>query len=115
MAVPLLETPYFDQSAMEAYRAAAMKHSQDVIARAEEILVASGLATSESLSVLLDGPKETIVKEAAEWGADLVVVGSHGHSAISAFLLGSVSEAVAIHAPCSVEVVRLPQRAEASE
>lgn len=106
MSVPLLETSYFDQSAMEAYRAAAMKHSQDAIAQAEEILAASGLATSESLSVLLDPPKETILNEASEWGADLIVVGSHGHSAIGAFLLGSVSEDVAIHASCSVEVVR---------
>ncbi|MGH7484788.1 MAG: universal stress protein [bacterium] len=106
MAVPLLETPYFDQSAMEAYRAAAMKNSQDAIAAAEEILTAAGLATSETLSVLLESPKETILNETTEWGADLIVVGSHGHSAISAFLLGSVSEAVAIHAPCSVLVVR---------
>lgn len=110
LSVPLLETPYFDQGAMEAYRAAAMKRSQDAIAASEEVLGAAGLATSESLSVLLDSPKETILNEAADWGADMVVVGSHGHSALSAFLLGSVSEAVATHAACSVEVVR-PKRA----
>jgi nucleotide-binding universal stress UspA family protein len=51
-------------------------------------------------------PKEAILKEAEAWGADLIVVGSHGRGAAGRFLLGSVSQAVVLHAPCSVEVVR---------
>ncbi|MHC4880121.1 MAG: universal stress protein [Planctomycetota bacterium] len=47
-----------------------------------------------------------IVVECQEWGADLVVVGSHGHGALHRFLLGSVSEQVLKHAPCSVLIVR---------
>ncbi len=50
--------------------------------------------------------KETLVNEAEKWGADLLVVGSHGHNAVERFLMGSVSAAVMQHAPCSVEVVR---------
>ena len=50
--------------------------------------------------------KETLVNEAEKWGADLMVVGSHGHNAVERFLLGSVSNAVMHHAPCSVEVIR---------
>jgi nucleotide-binding universal stress UspA family protein len=38
-----------------------------------------------------------------------VLVGSHGHSAISRFLLGSIAKSVIRAAPCSVEVVR-PRR-----
>jgi nucleotide-binding universal stress UspA family protein len=38
--------------------------------------------------------------------ADLLVVGSHGEGGMDRFLLGSVSERVARHAPCSVMVVR---------
>jgi nucleotide-binding universal stress UspA family protein len=51
-------------------------------------------------------PKEVILEEAQDWGADLIVLGPHGPSGISRFLIGSVAEAVAIHAQCSVEVVR---------
>jgi nucleotide-binding universal stress UspA family protein len=47
-----------------------------------------------------------IVSKARELGVDLVVVGSHGGGPVSRLLLGSVAEAVAADAPCSVLVVR---------
>ena len=49
--------------------------------------------------------RETVIDSAADWGADLIVVGSHGKG-IQRFLLGSVAEFVARHAKCSVEIVR---------
>lgn len=52
--------------------------------------------------------REGILDAAAEWHADLIVVGSHGQSGIQRFLLGSVAEFVARHAKCSVEIVRRP-------
>ena len=52
--------------------------------------------------------RERIIDFAAEWGADLIVVGSHGRRGIQRFLLGSVAEFVARHAKCSVEIVRTP-------
>jgi nucleotide-binding universal stress UspA family protein len=55
--------------------------------------------------------KEVILDEAERWGADLIVLGSHGYSAWQRFLLGSVSHAVATHAHCSVEIVRQKTRA----
>ncbi len=54
-------------------------------------------------------PKKMIVEEAERWGADLIVLGSHGHGPAMRFLLGSVAQAVVVHAHCSVEVVRSPQ------
>ena len=51
--------------------------------------------------------KTRIIDNAAKWPADLIVVGSHGWKGLNRFLLGSVSEAVARHAPCSVEIVRM--------
>jgi cell volume regulation protein A len=56
---------------------------------------------------LLDGPpKDVIVGEAERWGADLILVGSHGYGPVKRFFLGSVSLAVAMNAHCSVEIVR---------
>jgi nucleotide-binding universal stress UspA family protein len=62
-------------------------------------------ATIETRVVTGD-PRERIVDVAAEWDADLMVVGARGLGAIASALLGSVSLAVARHAPCPVLVVR---------
>lgn len=56
--------------------------------------------------VLRGSPKHAILDEAEAWGADLVVLGSHGRTGLERLLLGSVSQAVASHARCSVEIVR---------
>jgi nucleotide-binding universal stress UspA family protein len=53
-------------------------------------------------------PRSAIVDEAAEWNADLIVVGSHGRTGLKRWLLGSVAGSIVSHAPCSVEVVRRP-------
>jgi nucleotide-binding universal stress UspA family protein len=53
-----------------------------------------------------DSPPWGVIKKADEWKPDLVVVGSHGRSALGRFLLGSVSQKVVTHAPCSVRVAR---------
>ena len=53
-------------------------------------------------------PKTKIIDHARKWHADLIVLGSHGRKGLDRFLLGSVSEAVARHASCSVEIVRVP-------
>jgi nucleotide-binding universal stress UspA family protein len=54
-------------------------------------------------------PKSAILGQAESWPADLVVVGSHGRKGLDRFLMGSVSEAVARYARCSVEIVRKRQ------
>jgi len=54
-----------------------------------------------------DSPAWAIVKLAGSFGADLVVVGSHGHSSAGGrLILGSVSQRVLYEAPCSVRVAR---------
>lgn len=52
--------------------------------------------------------KDRLLGYAREWPADLIVMGSHGRRGFVEFVLGSVSKATAIHAPCSVLVVRNP-------
>lgn len=54
-----------------------------------------------------DAPAWAVVKLAGSLGADLVVVGSHGHSVAGGrLILGSVSQRVLYEAPCSVRVAR---------
>ena len=61
---------------------------------------------SVSTIVIEGSAKNVILKEAEKFGANLIVVGSHGQGTVAGFLLGSVSQAVALHAKCSVEIVR---------
>jgi nucleotide-binding universal stress UspA family protein len=50
-------------------------------------------------------PYEEIVKAGKELGADLIVIGTHGRTGMSHFLLGSVAERVVRSAPCPVLTV----------
>ena len=80
------------------------KGARQVVAHATEQLTRADL--SVDTAVRQGDPRTVIVDEAAEWGADLIVLGSHGHTGLTRLLLGSVAQAVVAHAPCSVEVVR---------
>ena len=83
-------------------------------ARAEEILKAAaasitakhGEALQVETQISLGSAKNVVVDEAEAWGADLVLVGSHGYTGLQRFLIGSVSQAVSLHAKCSVEIMR---------
>lgn len=59
-----------------------------------------------STEVLIGTPESRIVEKAEEFKADLIIVGSHGYNTWERLLLGSVSDSVVHHAPCSVLVVR---------
>jgi nucleotide-binding universal stress UspA family protein len=82
-------------------RPASVIHNVETV---ERVLVSAGLTAT--VAALSGNPKEVILEEAKNWNADLIVVGSHGRRGIKRLLLGSVSEAVAMKAPCSVVVVR---------
>ena len=86
------------------------------LARAAVEKAATTLRTDErsrhlnvTTAVILGVPKYGILQDAEAFGADLIVVGSHGHGKMERFLLGSVAQAVALHATCSVEIVRRPE------
>ena len=53
-------------------------------------------------------PRSRILDIASQWHADLIVLGCHGRRGVERFLMGSVSEGVARHAPCSVQIIRKP-------
>ena len=56
--------------------------------------------------VRLEAPATAILTKAQEWQADLIVMGSQGRGALGRAMLGSVSQTVLSHAPCSVRVGR---------
>src|ERR1700674_2328528 len=56
--------------------------------------------------VIMGFPRRAISEHAKEWNADLIMVGSHGHTAIGRFLLGSVAQGILRTASCSMEIVR---------
>ena len=59
---------------------------------------------------LLAGPAaRAIVEEAEAWKADMIVVGSHGRGFWERSWLGSVTDRIVHHAPCSVLTVRHPR------
>jgi nucleotide-binding universal stress UspA family protein len=66
----------------------------------------SGAGFKVDTAITVGDVRETIIDSAAEWHADLIILGSHGQKGLKRLLLGSVAEFVARHASCSVEVVR---------
>lgn len=68
---------------------------------------AIGTGCKSAKSYFLSGePGKAIVDKAKEVSADLIVIGSRGHSDLSGLLLGSVSHKVCNSAECSCLVVR---------
>ena len=57
---------------------------------------------------------DTVAEEALSWGADLIVLGTHGRRGIGRFLLGSGAEQVTRLAPIPVLIVRSPEAQKTS-
>jgi nucleotide-binding universal stress UspA family protein len=93
--------------------ARAYQQLRDATARGAEALVADAARQlrdagfSTSTAVREGEPRRIILDDAATWAADLIVVGSHGKTGLDRVLIGSVSEHIARHATCSVEIVRM--------
>jgi nucleotide-binding universal stress UspA family protein len=90
------------------------RRADDALTSARQTLRSAKLKLCDSSGTLFGEPRTVLLDEAKSWGADLIVVGSHGRHGFDRVLLGSVSEAVAMHAHCSVEVIRDSANAGAS-
>jgi nucleotide-binding universal stress UspA family protein len=84
----------------------AFQNAENNAISAAEILENKNPNLLVTTKVVSGSPKSAILDEAEKFKADLIVVGSHGYGAIERFFLGSVSHSVALHAKCSVEIVR---------
>lgn len=104
-----LVSPYagmttLDPSALERIFEAELNSAETLVKQAEAELRAADFRVTTRLQ---EGEAHNVILEVAnEWKADCVVVGSHGRTGLQRFMLGSVSLAMARHAPCSVEIVR---------
>jgi nucleotide-binding universal stress UspA family protein len=85
--------------------------AKGAIERAQTILRnAKGSDKPQVTGAVINGSaRRAIIEDGEAWGADLIVLGSHGYKTWERLLLGSVSQAVALHAGCSVEIVRRKQ------
>ena len=84
------------------------QQAKALVAKTANALRSAGI--SVTTDIVRGDPKTLIIENAEAWGADLIVLGSHGRRGLKRFLLGSVSETVMRHAHCSVEIVRLPPK-----
>ncbi len=106
---PIAAEPFFaafsDRSASLEYE---RRRAQLVVERAQTALREgmAGKTLPSTVEVIEGPPRQVIVDEAERWGADLIVLGSHGYGALGRLLLGTVSQAVTAHAQCSVLIVR---------
>jgi nucleotide-binding universal stress UspA family protein len=116
-AYPALNSPnvgmdiqFIDTQSYDATQGAAHERARSAVDRAVAMLQATAASRHLAVTakVLFGAPKDTILEESETFGADLIMVGSHGYGMIERVLLGSVSQSVALHAKCSVEIVRRP-------
>lgn len=104
---PLLLDPAFVIAAAYAQTTQELwKLAPHVLAAAAARLTRAHPTLAITTKVLEGTPRELIVQEAADWGADLIVLGSHGHGPLRQALLGSVATGVAADATCAVEIIR---------
>ncbi|MFM8866259.1 MAG: universal stress protein [Limnohabitans sp.] len=86
---------------------AARKSASEVLHKAVLAAQAAGVALDTHL---IDQPGQrlgqTVADEAARWGADLVVTGTHGRRGVGRMLLGSGAEQIVRMAPVAVLTVR---------
>lgn len=106
---PEAEVPQFPPAVLQKVRARAQAEVE-----AHRALAARACARLQTLFpkwtcsplAVGDSPGWGVVRHAAEWKADLVVVGAQSHSRLERIFLGSVSHKVVAEAPCSVRIGR---------
>lgn len=100
---------YLPSEVLETLQNEARSRAEEAISRANQILSAGHVQSVQHGFLPIGDARQVILDEANDWGADLIVLGSHGYRGTNRLMLGSVSESVATHARCSVEVIREPK------
>lgn len=96
------EMPYADHQVEASLREA----GERILEQAAGVARQQGIACETDLLDSIRGPIATlIIEDAGKWGADLIVIGTHGRHGVSRLLLGSVAERVVRLAQISVLLV----------
>ena len=82
------------------------QESQAWLENCQQQAIAEKIPTEIQCFPTMGNPGVQICELAHDWNADLVVVGRKGRTGITEALLGSVSNHVVHHAPCSVFVIQ---------
>ncbi|AFY47597.1 universal stress protein UspA-like protein [Nostoc sp. PCC 7524] len=97
------------QKQWDRFKDEGLKMLQSLSAKANTVEV------STEFQQILGSPGRTICKLATTWNADLIVMGHRGLAGFKELFLGSVSNYVLHHAPCSVHIVHCPDTAKATD
>jgi nucleotide-binding universal stress UspA family protein len=115
-SIPLLFDPVFISAAAHMEQTLDRRRDAPALVEAAADLIRDANANIRVSTNIIEGvPKDAIVEEARNWGADLIVLGSHGYGRVRRVVLGSVAGAVVATAPCSVQVVRAKHLLEHTE
>jgi nucleotide-binding universal stress UspA family protein len=105
--------PIVEECNYETYQKEYAKYEQHGIEFLQDLTqeaTAAGVKTE--FTQLAGNPGRMICELASNWSADLILVGSRGLKGFKEMFLGSVSNYVTHHAPCSVLIVRNPIESE---
>ena len=109
-AYGLAEVPITEAhvQALEVAERTALKRARRIAWEACQALHAACPGWKTRTESAAGSPAWGIIKRAEEWRADVIVLGSHGRSALGRLIAGSVSQTVVRDAPCAVRVVHGP-------
>jgi nucleotide-binding universal stress UspA family protein len=111
--MPRLGMENFHIDISKTLERAARVHARSLI---DEVVATVQKSENKDISItgkiLKGSPKRLILDEAEKWAATLIMVGAHDYRDSERAMFGSVSQAVAVNAKCSVEIVRRQKTAK---
>jgi nucleotide-binding universal stress UspA family protein len=103
-AVPVQGVMPYDFAVPDGVWDGIRKVAEHKLEEFRQSVASEGLEASSEVSPVM--PSEAILAVSREIGADLIVMGTHGHTGLKHALLGSVAERTIRLAPCSVLTVK---------
>lgn len=100
--------PLLEERDFEVYREKVAEYRQagrDFLSSLTDRAISVGVKAE--YDQIVGNPGRSICQLATTWQADLIVIGSRGLKGLREMFLGSVSNYVTHHAPCSVLIVRI--------